>query len=306
MDLDKKNEYGIKVAMFIENPKYMGNISDEEASELSAKVFSFTYGNAEVDYALTLHWAIDTHEDTIKLAKYTYKGVLSGIAVNHILALISTNKTMPQMESLSYAALEKLLRDNPSVEALPASESYAVTFALDAVKLAVKEYINATLNHEESTVPCEESPMSIAAIKESIATHNIQDLEAAENFTKISTKNADCEKNIKHLIEENKKSVAEQKETDDALNAIPFKELSADHRVIAVDTAIDNTVREFLVMDGGDIDVLSVKENAGQYEVYISYLGACSSCSSSGTGTLMAIENALKDKLDPNITVIPI
>jgi NifU-like protein len=306
MDVEKKNEYGIKVAMFIENPKYMKPISDEEAKELGAKVFSFSYGSDEVGYNLTLHWAIDTHEDTIKLARYSYEGVMSGIAVNHMLSLISTNKTMPQMESLSYAALEKLLRDNPNIEALPSEESYAVTFALDAVKLCVKEYIKATLNHEESTVPCEESPMSIAAIKESIATHNIQTLESAQSYTKISASNSDCEKNLLHLIEENKKSVIEAKEADDALNAIPFKDLSPDHRVIAVDTAIDNTVREFLVMDGGDIDVLSVKENGEQYEVYISYLGACSSCSSSGTGTLFAIENALKDKLDPNIRVIPI
>ena len=306
MDLDKKNEYGIKVAMFIENPKYMGTISDEEAKDLDAKVFSFEYGSEEVGYKLTLHWAINTHEDTIKLAKYSYEGVMSGIAVNHMLSLISTNKTMPQMESLSYAALEKLLRDNPSVEALPANESYTVTFALDAVKLAVKEYIKSALNHEESTIPCEESPLSIAAIKSTIAEHNIETLEVAENFTKISVSDASCEKNLLHLIEQNKKSVAEQKEASDALDAIPFKDLSPDHRVIAVDTAIDNTVRQFLVMDGGDIDVLSVKENGETYEVYISYLGACSSCSSSGTGTLFAIENALKDKLDPNIRVIPI
>ena len=72
------------------------------------------------------------------------------------------------------------------------------------------------------------------------------------------------------------------------------------------ETAIDNTIRQFLVMDGGDIDILNVKENGETFEVYISYLGACSSCSSSGTGTLFAIENALKDKLDPNISVIPI
>lgn len=306
MDLDKKNEYGIKVAMFIENPKYMGTISDEEAKELDATVFSFEYGSEKAGYMLTLHWAINTHEDTIKLAKYSYEGVMSGIAVNHMLALISTNKTMPEMESLTYAALERLLRDNPSVEALPANESYAVTFALEAVKLAVKEYIKAPLNHEESTIPCDESPLSIAAIKRTIAEHNIETLEDAENFTKISVADASCEKNLLHLIEQNKKSVAEQKEASDALDAIPFKDLSPDHRVIAVDTAIDNTVRQFLVMDGGDIDVLSVKENDGMYEVYISYLGACSSCSSSGTGTLFAIENALKDKLDPNIRVIPI
>ncbi|HIQ28530.1 MAG TPA: hypothetical protein EYH42_08535 [Sulfurovum sp.] len=307
MDLQQeKNEYGIKVAMFIDNPKYKGTISDEEAKELGATVFSYTYGDDSVDYDLTLHWAVNTHEDTIVLARYSYEGILSGIAVNHMLALISSNKTIAEMESLTYSALERLLRDNPSVEALPASERFTITFALDAVKLAVKDYIKAPLTHEESTVPCEESPLSIAAIKASIAAHNIETLEEAENYTKISASNPECEKNLLHLIESNKKVVSEQKEADAALNAIPFKDLSPEHRVIAVDTAIDNTVREFLVMDGGDIDVLSVKENGAGYEVYISYLGACSSCSSSGTGTLFAIENALKDKLDPNITVIPI
>jgi len=306
MDLDKKNDYGIKVAMFIENPKYMGTISDEEAKELGATVFSHTYGGKDYGYDLTLHWAIDTHEDTIKMAKYSYEGVMSGIAVNHMLSIISSNKTMVEMESLTYTALERLLRDNPTVEALPAEEAYAVSFALDAVKLTVKDYIKASLNHEESTIPCDESPMSIASIKASIAEHNIATLKEAENFTKISDSNEECVKNLMHLIDENKKTVAEQKEASDALDAIPFKELSAEHRVIAVDTAIDNTVRQFLVMDGGDIDILSVKENGDQYDVYISYIGACSSCSSSGTGTLFAIENALKDKLDPNIRVIPI
>ncbi len=306
MDIDKKNDYGIKVAMFIENPKYMGIITKEEAKELGATVFSNTYGGKEFGYELTLHWAINTHEDSIKLARYSYDGVMSGIAVNHMLSIISSNKTMPEMESLTFSALERLLRDNPTVVALPADEAYAVTFALDAVKLSVKNYIKASLNHEESTVPCEQSPMSIASIKNSIATHNIETLKEAENFTKISASNPECEKNLLHLIEQNKKAEIEKKEADDALNAVPFKDLSSDHRVIAVDTAIDNTVREFLVMDGGDIDVLSVKENGDQYDVYISYLGACSSCSSSGTGTLFAIENALKDKLDPNIRVIPI
>ena len=170
----------------------------------------------------------------------------------------------------------------------------------------MKSYIKANLSYEETTIPCKDSPMSIASLKESIATHNVATLEVLAEHTKVSLSDESCKEQLLTLIEENKKAVAEQKEADSAVSAIPFKDLSPDHRVIAVDTAIDNTVREFLVMDGGDIDVLSVKENGEQYEVYISYLGACSSCSSSGTGTLFAIENALKDKLDPNIRVIPI
>lgn len=306
MDQETINEYGIKVAMFIGDPKFMGTISEEEAKGLNASVFSYTYGNKEVGYELTLHWAINTHEDSIVLARYTYDGVPSGIAVNHMLALICANKNMPEVDSITYHALERLLRDNPSIEALPASEKYTITFAIDAAKLAVKKYINASLTYDEETVPCEESPLSIATIKSTIALHNIETLEEVENLTKIGSSDESCKKSLLTLIDLQKQAVEEEAEADSALAAIPFKDLSTDHRIIAVETAIDNTVRQFLVMDGGDIDILNVKENGDLFEVYISYLGACSSCSSSGTGTLFAIENALKDKLDPNIRVIPI
>lgn len=306
MDEQTMNEYGVKVAMLISDPKYLGTISEEEAKDLGASLFSYTYGDEAVGYKLTLHWAINTLEDTIVLARYTYEGVPSGIAANHMLALICANKNMPEVDSITYQGLERLLRDNPTIQALPSSENYVITFALDAAKLAVKEYNRASLSHEEQTVPCKDSPMSIASIKESIALHNPETLEEVANYTKAGSSDVSCKENLLKLIEARQKVLAEEKEADDALSAIPFKDLSPDHQIIAVETAIDNTVRQFLVMDGGDIDILNVKENNGKYEVYISYLGACSSCSSSGTGTLFAIENALKDKLDPNISVIAI
>lgn len=306
MDSQAKNDYGIKVAMFIENPKYMGTISEEEAKELGASLFSYSYGSKELGYELTLYWAINTLENTIVLARYEYEGVASGIAVNHMLSILFSNKNMPEIESITYVAVERLLRDNPTIEALPASENYAITFALDAAKLAVKKYVNTPLTHEEETVPCKDSPMSIDAIKKTIKTHHILTLETLADYTRAGSSDEACKEQLLAYIEENKIAVEEEKEAENAISAIPFKDLSTDHRIIAVETAIDNTVRQFLVMDGGDIDILNVKENGDVFEVYISYLGACSSCSSSGTGTLFAIENALKDKLDPNISVIPI
>ena len=306
MDQQTNDEYGIKVAMFINEPKYLGTISEEEAKELGATLFSYSYGDESLGYKLTIHWAVNRHEDTIVLARYTYDGIASGIAVNHILALISTNKKIPQINDITYKALERLLRDNPTIEALPASERYTITFALDAVRLAVKEYIHAPLNHVEKTVPCKDSPMSIASIKESIALHNIDTLEGLVEYTKAGSSDAGCKENLLAYIEEHQKLLAEQKEAEDALADVPFGELSTGYQIMAVETAIDNTVRQFLIMDGGDIDVLNVKKNGEIFEVYISYLGACSDCSSSGTGTLQAIQNALRDKLDPNIYVIAI
>jgi len=306
MDQQTNNEYGIKVEMFISDPKYSGTISEEEAKELGASLFSYSYGDKALGYNLTLHWAINTHENSIVLARYTYDGVRSGIAVNHMLALICANKNMPEIDNITYQALERLLRDNPKIEALPSSESYAITFALDAAKLAVKKYIRASLSHEEETIPCEDSPMSIASIKESIALHNIETLESLVDYTKAGSSDASCKENLLALIEAQQKSLAEQQEAENALSNKPFKELSTGEKVIAVEIAIDNTVRQFLHSDGGDIDILNVKEENEMFVVYISYLGACSDCSSSGTGTLYAIQNALRDKLDPNIHVIAI
>jgi len=59
-------------------------------------------------------------------------------------------------------------------------------------------------------------------------------------------------------------------------------------------------------MDGGDMEILDIKENGTYIDVYIRYLGACSGCASASTGTLYAIESILKEKLDENIRVLPI
>ena len=39
-------------------------------------------------------------------------------------------------------------------------------------------------------------------------------------------------------------------------------------------------------------------------QLSIRYEGACGSCPSSLTGTLMAIENMIKEEIDPDITVV--
>ncbi len=306
MDQERKTEYGIKVEMFISDPKYVGSISEEEATELNATLFSYSYGSDKLGYNLTLHWAINVQEATIVLARYTYDGIASGIAVNHMLSLICANKSMNEVEKITYQALERFLRDNPKIEALPETERYTITFAIDAAKLAVKKYINAQLTHEETTLACADTAMSIASVKESIALHNIESLESLAEYTKAGSSDNSCKESLQALLDAQKIAVSAEQEAEDALSEVPFKDLSVDHKVIAVEIAIDNTVRDFLIMDGGDIDILNVKEEGEGYIVYISYLGACSSCSSSGTGTLYAIQNALQDKLDPNIQVVAI
>ena len=56
-------------------------------------------------------------------------------------------------------------------------------------------------------------------------------------------------------------------------------------------------VRPYIQSDGGDITLVGVHEDTGIVEV--SLHGACGSCPSSLSGTLMAIENMIREEIDP-------
>ncbi len=66
-----------------------------------------------------------------------------------------------------------------------------------------------------------------------------------------------------------------------------------------INALLDERIRPYLASDGGWLEVLSLEEN----QLKIRYQGACGSCPSSLTGTLMAIENMIQDEIDENIIV---
>jgi len=69
-----------------------------------------------------------------------------------------------------------------------------------------------------------------------------------------------------------------------------------------IEEVLDRTIRPGLQGDGGDLPVIKLDGN----QLYVHYEGACGTCPSSTTGTLMAIEGILKDELNKTIEVIPL
>ncbi|HEX8847281.1 MAG TPA: NifU family protein [Pyrinomonadaceae bacterium] len=78
--------------------------------------------------------------------------------------------------------------------------------------------------------------------------------------------------------------------------------LSDDPRLVQINEILDEKVRPALMMDGGYLEVLGIKDNT----LNIRYQGACGSCPSSLTGTLMAIEGMLKQEVDPDLEVVAV
>lgn len=69
-----------------------------------------------------------------------------------------------------------------------------------------------------------------------------------------------------------------------------------------IEDILDRTIRPGLQGDGGDIEIIKYEDK----KVYVAYQGACGTCPSSTTGTLMAIESILRDEFDPQVEVIPL
>ena len=78
--------------------------------------------------------------------------------------------------------------------------------------------------------------------------------------------------------------------------------VSDDPRLARINEILDEKVRPALAGDGGWLEVLSLKDHT----LSIRYQGACGSCPSSLSGTLMAIEGMLKQEIDPEIEVVAV
>ncbi len=77
---------------------------------------------------------------------------------------------------------------------------------------------------------------------------------------------------------------------------------SDDPKIAQINELLDERIRPYLAGDGGWLEVIELENST----LKIRYEGACGSCPSSLTGTLMAIENMIKEEIDPEITVVAI
>jgi Fe-S cluster biogenesis protein NfuA len=67
-----------------------------------------------------------------------------------------------------------------------------------------------------------------------------------------------------------------------------------------IEALLDERIRPYLAGDGGWLEIIDLVDST----LTIRYQGACGSCPSSLTGTLMAIENMIRDEIDPEISVV--
>lgn len=314
------DEYSNEVINRMNNPKNQGEITEQRAEELNAKLIIADFGAESCGDAVRLYWAVDPKNDKILESKFKSFGCGTAIASSDVMAELCVGKTVDKAVKITNIDVEKALRDNPDTPAVPPQKMHCSVMAYDVIKKAASEYKGVDMeSFEEEEIICECARVSLATLKEVIKINDLKTVEEIIDFTKAGAFCKSCikpggheEKEI-YLVDilKDTRATMEEERLKNAADAVESGELTFDkmtlvQRIKAIDSLLDEEIRPMLAMDGGNMEIIDIKENMPYYDLYIRYLGACSGCASGSTGTLYAIESVLRQKIDENLRVLPI
>ncbi len=311
-------EYSQTVQERMNNPKNMGEITEEEAKKLGGELVVADFGAESCGDAVRLYWVVDPKTDKIIEAKFKSFGCGTAIASSDTMVELCKGKTVDEAVKITNIDVEKAMRDTPDTPAVPPQKMHCSVMAYDVIKRAAAQYKGVDeSSFEDEIIVCECARVSLGTIKEVIKINDLKTVEEITDYTKAGAFCKSCIKPGGHeereyylvdiLAQTRAEMEAEKLEQSEQNGSeIPFKEMTVVQKLKAVEEIIDENIRPMLVMDGGNLEILDIKENEDYTDIYIRYLGACSGCASSATGTLYAIEAILKEKLDNSIRVLPV
>ena len=318
------DEYSQVVQDRMNSPLHMGELKEEDAERENAKLIVADFGAESCGDAVRLYWLVDEKTDKIINAKFKSFGCGTAIASSDIMAELTVGKTVDEAVKITNIDVEFAMRDNPDTPAVPPQKMHCSVMAYDVIKAAAASYKGVDAeSFEDEIIVCECARVSLGTIKEVIRINNLHTVEEITNYTKAGAFCKSCIKPGGHedkeyylvdILRDTKKEIEMEKMKDlaDAKISGTSSELSFDdytmvQKLKAVEAAIDKDIRPMLIMDGGNLEILDIKDtDDGNTDIYIRYLGACSGCASSSTGTLFAIESVLREECSPKIRVLPI
>jgi NifU-like protein len=314
------DEYSDIVVDRMNNPQHQGHITEEEAEAMNATLIVADFGAESCGDAVRLYWAVEKDTDKIVGSKFKSFGCGTAIASSDIMTELCMGKTVDEAVKITNIDVEKAMRDTPDTPAVPPQKMHCSVMAYDVIKKAAATYKGVDAeSFEEEFIICECARVSQDTLVDVIKINDLKTVEEIIDYTKAGAFCKSCikpggheEKDIylvdilKDVREEMERERLEKAASAPKDDSNDFASMSLVQKIRAVDKVVDDMVRPMLVMDGGDMEVIDIKEEGGNYDIYIKYLGACSTCSTGSTGTLYAIESTLKQQLDENIRVMPI
>jgi NifU-like protein len=307
--------YSSKVNDRMLNPRHLGEITEADAAARGARLVVADWGAEVCGDAIRAFWLVDAKSSRILDAKYKTFGCGSAIASSDMMCELIIGKTVDEAMKITNIDVERALRDDEDTAAIPPQKMHCSVMAYDVIRKAAAEYKGVDMDSlEEEEIVCQCARVSLRTIKEVIRINDLKTVEDITHYTKAGAFCKSCirpgghESRKRYLVDilRDVRAEMERERARTAPEAKSFAELGLIQKHRAVEKILDEKVRPNLLKDGGNIEVVDMKQSGDVTEVHISYLGACKGCPSAAVGTLTYIEDFLKAELDDRIKVLPV
>lgn len=308
-------EYSGEVQKRMNAPINMGEITEAQKGDNELIIADF--GAESCGDAVRLYWLIDPKTDTIKESKFKSFGCGTAIASSDMMAELCMDKTVDEALKITNIDVEKALRDEPDVPAVPGQKMHCSVMAYDVIKKAASIYKDVDMESIESEfIICECARVSQDTLVEVIKLNNLTTIEEITDYTKAGGFCKSCIKPGGHeardvylvdlLAEALEEVELEQKSRKiiEARGDGSFVTLGLVQKIKAVESILEEYIRPTLKADNGDVELIDIVAEDDVFNVFVKYQGECVSCSMNTTTTLAGIEDMLKFKLKAPIKVI--
>jgi NifU-like protein len=312
--------YSRKVNDRMLNPRHLGEITPEAAEARGARLVVADWGAEVCGDAIRAFWAVDPATGRILDARFKTFGCGTAIASSDMMCEMIIGRTVDEAMKITNIDVEHALRDDDATAAIPPQKMHCSVMAYDVIRKAASEYKGVDMDSlEAEDIVCQCARVSLRTVREVI---RINDLKTVEEITHYTKAGAFCKSCIRpgghearrHYLVDILRDVRAEMEREAAVGAgsaaarpKSFARMGLIQKHRAIEQVLDQKVRPALLRDGGDLEVVDMKEiSAGVTEVRISYQGACKGCPSATAGTLDFVEEVLQAELDPSIRVVPV
>ena len=277
-------DYSEKVMDHYRNPRNVGSIKDADAVG--------TAGSLVCGDQLKIYLKIENN--IVTDAKFQTFGCGSAVASSSILTEMIIGKTVDEVRKIT----NKDIADE--LGGLPPEKMHCSVMGYEALEDALKGYnregyvsldeINA---ESKEKMICTCFQVTDKVIIDAIKTNGLKTVEEVTNYTKAGGACGRCKSEIQKIIDDYYKGAIDKKSVEN---------LTPTQFILKVNSIIESQISPELVKDGGDIELVDIKDK----DVYVKLKGMCSGCKNSTMTLKVFVESTLKNALGNDINVIEV
>lgn len=280
------------------------------------------HGSIVCGDALRFSFRVERHKDPLKdiivEARYLTFGCTSAIAASEALCTLLEQRRCTPIEALKITNQDIV----DFLEGLPAQKIHCSVMGAEALESAVFNWaqrrgvdlglagVKLTMHGEdEGRIVCKCFSVSEPYLRRRIPELNLRTIPEITAALKAGGACTQCHHapgGLQDLLNEiwggAAKTAAEPEPVPPAAAAADAAAPSTFQYMRRVEEAVDRHIRPALRADGGDLELVDIKDA----QVYVRLVGACAGCPGASVTLKLMVEQMLKDKVDEHIRVIAV